>query len=411
MRQRLSIIPYQTGAARQTVTIANIDRAGAAMLPKFNLPAGLVYLNSAAQTPRLRAALTAGAQALQRAALPWTETMHDWLARPQCVRALFAHLIGYDPNGVALLPSVAYGMALAARCLTLQPRQIVLTLSDEHPSAVNAWQVAAQNQGAELRQVSISDQGDWTESLLAAIDERVAVVVTPACHWHDGRRINLPRIAAAARAHGAALVVDATQALGVLDIDLAALDADFVIAAGHKWLLGGAGLSYACIAERHRQAQPLEQTAWARVGGLAGAIHNGQLPAYSGGAARFDGSGLYSHPSLAMSEIGLRQLQTWVPAAVRQRLQSWQHYLLEALLSHGLGDWRVIADSPHLTGLRPPGGNQQFCQELAQDLLAQNIVIAARGGYIRVSPYLHNGPEDATQLCAGLAQAWLRLRR
>ncbi|MDZ4813975.1 MAG: aminotransferase class V-fold PLP-dependent enzyme [Pseudomonadota bacterium] len=377
----------------------------------FDLPPDLVYLNCAGQAPRLLAALDAGARALRRSAQPWSESLDDWLARPERVRTLAAAVIDCDAEGLALVPSVAYGMALAAHCLPMKPGQIVLTLSGEHPSAINVWQVAAQRQHAELQQVQITDHGDWTVSLLAAINARVAVVVTPACHSHNGRRIDLARIARAARAHGAALVVDATQALGVLDLDLAALDADFVIAAGHKWLLGGAGLAYACIAERHRQAQPLEETAWARVGGLAGGIHDGQLPAYVAGAARFDGSGLYSHPALVTAEVGLAQLLEWHIANVRAQLQQWQRSLLSIFPAQGLADWRVIADSPHLMSFQPPGAGERICQEIVQRLLDQKLVAAARGDGIRISPYMHNSTEDATRLCVGLADAWLHVKR
>lgn len=380
-------------------------------LAAFDLPPGLVYLNCAGQTPRLRAVQVAGAEALQRAARPWTESMDQWLARPQRVRALAAGLIGCETEGLALVPSVAYGMALAASCLSLRSGQTVLTLAGEHPSGVNIWQTTAQRQGARLQQLRRADGTSWTESLLAAIDQRVALVVTPACHWHDGRQIDLQQVARAARAHGAALVVDATQALGVLDLNLAKLDADFVMAAGHKWLLGGPGLAYLHLATRHRQAMPLEQHAWGRVGGLSADIIDGVAPDYIDGAARFDGSAIYSHPALAMAEAGLSQLQDWGMTKVRERLRSWQQHLLQALALSDLPGWTAIVESANISALVPPQSDSALCQALAQALHDQQIVVAARGQFLRVSPYLHNAPEDAERLCTRLSSVWRALRR
>ena len=380
-------------------------------LAAFDLPPGLVYLNSAGQTPRLRAALAAGAAALQCSARPWTESMDDWLARPQRVRALAAALIGCESESLALIPSVAYGMALAAECLPLRPGQTVLTLAGEHPSGVNVWQTAALRQGARLQQLRRDDGTRWTESLLAAIDERVAIVVTPACHWHDGHPIELKRVARAARAQGAALVVDATQALGVLDLNLGKLDADFVMAAGHKWLLGAPGLAYLHLAARHRQTMPLEQHAWGRVGGLSAEIVDGAAPDYVDGAARFDGSGIYSHPALAMAEAGLSQLRAWGITKVREQLRSWQQHLLQALALSDLPGWTAIVESANISALEPPQSDSDLCQALAQALHDQQMVVAARGQFLRVSPYLHNTPEDAARLCKWLSSAWKALRR
>ncbi|MCB1612080.1 MAG: hypothetical protein KDI60_10035, partial [Xanthomonadales bacterium] len=108
------------------------DRDMAKGLAAFELPADLLYLNSAGQTPRLRAALAAGADALRRSAQPWRESMCDWLARPERVRTLAAALLRCKAQALALVPSVAYGMAVAAQQLQPRAGQTVLALADEH---------------------------------------------------------------------------------------------------------------------------------------------------------------------------------------------------------------------------------------------------------------------------------------
>ena len=375
-------------------------------LAAFELPADLLYLNSAGQTPRLCAALAAGADALRRSAQPWRESMSDWLARPERVRTLAAALLRCDAQALALVPSVAYGMAVAAQQLQPRAGQKVLALADEHPSGLHVWQSTP----AQLRLVPRAPTVNWTDAVLAAMDDQLAVAVVPACHWHDGSLLDLDRVAAAVQARGAALVVDATQALGVIDLDLHALDADFVVAAGHKWLLGAPGLAYLYVAERHRSGQPLEHSAWSRVGGLGAAIIKDGPPPLLDGAARFDGSGIYSHPALAMAEIGLAQLQDWGIAAVRDRLGCWQSELLAALSTAGLADWSVTAEAPHLSAIRAPGADAAQSEALAQALLDQGIVVAARGSGIRVSPHLQNSSADAQRLAQALGPAWDRLR-
>src|SRR5207248_2798284 len=106
------------------------------------------------------------------------------------------------------------------------------------------------------------DDGSWTESILRAIDADTAVVSVPVCHWTDGARIGIEAVARRARSVGAALVVDASQSLGVTPFDVHELDPDFVVSVGYKWLLGPFGTSYLYVAPRHQGARSIEE-AWA----------------------------------------------------------------------------------------------------------------------------------------------------
>lgn len=375
-----------------------------AMQAAFDLAPGINYLNSAGQTPRLRTGLAAAARALAQSARPWTQSIDAWLAVPEAVRSKAAKLFGCSSEDLALVPSVAYGSATAAANLPLRRGQIVLTLAGEHPSAVNAWAVAAQRQGAIMQSVQRDGDTTWTDAILAAVGPATAVVAVPACHWLDGRAIDLLRVAPAVRAVGAALVVDATQALGVLDLDFAAIDPDFLMAAGHKWLLGAPGLAYLYVAPRQQHGRPLEEHAWARRGGLIASEADRPLPDRMPGAARFDASGIASGAPIAMAAAALDQLSDWGVSRVRNRLQDWQRRLLADLHARGMGDWMVAADQPHLCALRSPHADAAGCQRLVDFLASEGIVAAARGSAVRVSPYVHSSDGDADQLAQALAR-------
>lgn len=98
----------------------------------------------------------------------------------------------------------------------------------------------------------------WTDSVLAGCDERVAVVSVPQVHWTDRSLVDLDAVARRARQIGAALVVDASQSTGAMPLDVTALDPDFLVTMGYKWLLGPFALGYLYVAERHREGTALE---------------------------------------------------------------------------------------------------------------------------------------------------------
>ena len=112
--------------------------------------------------------------------------------------------------------------------------------------------------------------------MLGRLDASVRIASLPHCYWADGSALDLVRIGAACRAQRTALVLDLTQSWGAMPIDLPAVDPDFAVAAGYKWLLCpyGSGLMY--VAPRHHEGRPLEEN-WA---GRTGAENFSELVPY-----------------------------------------------------------------------------------------------------------------------------------
>ena len=359
----------------------------------FELAPDGVYLDCARQSPRLRALQAAGHAFVEHGAALSGPSLAQYLARAETVRARAASLMGSAPSSVALMPSVAYAISLAARSLFHPSRGQVLVMAGEHPSARLPWNAG----GFDVREVRCTVGTPWTQAICEAIDQHTGVVVVSSCQWHDGAAVDLQRVAQAARRHTAALVVDATQGLGVLDIDAAALDADLLVAAGHKWLLGAPGLAYACVASRHHAASALEAQPWALAGGVDAAARAD--PEALPGAARFDASGLLSSYPLAVADVALTQVADWGIEEIRQQLQAWQVALVAGLDAAQCGHWLAGCDSPHITALAP---GRLGTAALRAGLVARGIHVAARGGVLRVSPYLHSTPDDAARLVDAL---------
>src|SRR5436309_5015864 len=152
--------------------------------------------------PRVaRAAIEAGAA---RRAQPWRVTMAHWIDAYEERRSLFAGLAGVAADAIALIPSVSYGVAVAARNLDAAPGQQVLLIAEDFPSDVYTWRALAAEKGCGIRTVARPPGQTWTEAILAGLDESIAIVAVPTVHWTDGASIDLAAIGARARALGAA---------------------------------------------------------------------------------------------------------------------------------------------------------------------------------------------------------------
>jgi selenocysteine lyase/cysteine desulfurase len=367
----------------------------------FEIPDDVAYFNCASLAPQLRAARQAADAALRRRAQPWLIRGDDWFTEVEQRRLLFAQLAGVDVEGVALVPATSYGLAVAAANLSAEPGQRVLVLAEEYPSNYHTWQRFARRTGASVVTVGRDGGRSWAEAILGALDERVAVVTAPAVHWTDGAAVDLAAVGERARTVGAALVVDASQSLGAMPLDLAGIRPDFLVSVGYKWLLGPFALGYLYVAERHRDGVPLEENWIARLGSQDFASLADYEDRYQPGARRFDVGQRTHFETTAMAIAGLRQLLDWSVPRVAVTLQQITGQVEEQLRAHGL---RLTSDErgPHMLGVQLPAAARR---RVAAALAEGNVHAAVRGASLRVSPHLWTTEEDVARLVGALARA------
>jgi selenocysteine lyase/cysteine desulfurase len=209
----------------------------------FDIPKSVIYLNCASLSPQLRSVTEAGIQALQKKVHPWEIQSADWFADPEKLRALAARVINAETDSIAIIPSVSYGISIAAANVRIAKGQQILVMDKEYPSNYYSWAELAKTKDAEIITVK-KEASTWTETILNAINEKTAVIAISNCHWTNGSLVDLVKVGEKARSVGAALVIDASQAMGAFPIDVAAVQPDFLVSVGYKWLLGPYGLGY-----------------------------------------------------------------------------------------------------------------------------------------------------------------------
>jgi selenocysteine lyase/cysteine desulfurase len=369
----------------------------------FDIPDDITYLNCANMSPQLQAVTDAGARAVRAKSSPWTYRATDWFDSAESLRALVGRLVNGDADGIALVPSTSYGLAVAAANVVVHAGQSILVLDREFPSNFYTWRELARRTGAELR-VVVRDAGEsWTDALLAAIDDDVAVVATPNCHWTDGSLIDLERVARATRAVGAAFVVDASQSLGAYPLDVQRIRPDFLVAVGYKWLLGPYGLGYLYAAPEWRDRGVAIEQSWMT---RAGAEDFARLVEYTDGirpgARRFD-MGEFSNFVLApMAAAAVTQLLEWGVDNVRCSLAQ-----LTSLLAREVGALGCTTEGDdervsHMIGVKMPGG---LPAGIADALAAARVFVSVRGDSIRVAPHLYNDADDIHRFMSVLRDA------
>ena len=266
----------------------------------------------------------AGRAAVARKGQPWKLPADFQPQQYERARKAAAALIGADPADVALIPSVGYGVSTAGKVLTIPRGSRVLVLQDDHTSPVLEWMSRAQAGGFTVETVKQPADGDWTSAVMAAIERPgaapLALVSISSVHWSDGGALDMARIATAAKAKGAALLVDATHDVGIRHIDVKTLDPDFLIFPTYKWVLGPYGRAFMYVAKRHQHGVPLEQTAPARKAVSAEDTVYFRDIAYHEGARRYDMGERDHFISMEMAAIGMEMMAGWGNEPILARL-------------------------------------------------------------------------------------------
>ena len=379
------------------------------MLPSqralFEMPRDICYLNAASYSPLPLRTQDAGRAAVGRKGTPWTLAATFATEQHERARLAAARLINADPPDIALIPSISYGVATAAKLLTIDRGTRVIVLENDHSSPVLEWQTRAEAQDFAVETVRSPDDGDWTSAILAAIERSGAPPVSLASissvHWSDGGPIDVEQVGAALRQRGAKFLVDATQSAGVLAMDVRHLDPDFVIFPTYKWLLGPYGRAFLYIARRHQGGIPLEQISAGRRNVRAeNEVYFTDLR-YVADARRFDMGERDHFISMEMASIGMEMMAEWGAPAVAQRLLMLTERIAEGFRDIGvtLPDPRFRA--PHILSL---GFRNGMPAGLVEGLAADGVYVAPRLGRMRVSPHVYNDEDDADRFITTLTR-------
>jgi selenocysteine lyase/cysteine desulfurase len=212
----------------------------------------VVYLNTGASAPLPRPVADAVQSFVARHGYdaPAGEGMY------QCAfdaydeaREAVAALVGATESEIALTQSTTDGINRIACASEWEAGDAIVTTDVEHSAGELPWRRLADLRGVDVRIVETDHGRLDPDDVAAVVDDDVRLVSLSATEWAYGCRLPVEAVADVAHDAGARLLVDAVQAVGARPVDVAEWGADFVAAAGHKWLLGPWGAGFLFVRE------------------------------------------------------------------------------------------------------------------------------------------------------------------
>jgi selenocysteine lyase/cysteine desulfurase len=210
-----------------TVTDASDFRA---QFPVFERTA---YLNAGTEGPLPRAAAHAVNERIEaeladgRCGRSYFDALMDLAGR---LRGAYAGVLGCESSEVALTGSTTDGVNTVLSGLDLRAGDEILTSDEEHPGLLAPLGRARRLHGVSIRVVPFAE-------IAGEVSSATRLVACSHVSWVSGQVVDARGLAAT----GAAVLLDAAQALGAVPVDVHALGCDFYAGSGQKWLCGPEG--------------------------------------------------------------------------------------------------------------------------------------------------------------------------
>ena len=196
-----------------------------------------VYLNAAGGSPISASAANQAKRYYDEMLIHGDNLYEEWLDHTEEVRSSVAEYIGAEKQEIAFTTNTSHGMNLIA--LMNKNKGTVLTMHHEFPSSTFPWL----NQGVKLRMVKPENGFEYPiEKIIENLTPDVKILMTSYVQYCTGFRQDLEALGKLCKERNLIFVVNATQAIPVLPVDVKKCNIDFLVFTGLKWATAGYGI-------------------------------------------------------------------------------------------------------------------------------------------------------------------------
>jgi selenocysteine lyase/cysteine desulfurase len=357
-----------------------------------------VYLDCAYQGPFPLATVERLQQAIELKCHPERLAAPEYFSLPERVRAHLAALVGADPSELALTNSATQGIGIVAAGLGLKAGDEVVVASTNFPSNLFTW-LHLRRLGVRVHVLKPADGEVSREQVAAALNSRTRVLALDWVGYSTGYRIDLAAFGELAHRQGAIFVVDGTQGVGALELNLHALPVDVMAVAAYKWLLGPYGTGFVYLSRGLLERLEPQVVNWYSV---EGSEDFDALPTdrftLAKAARVFDVGETANFINLYGLEASLEFVRRATVRAVTEHCAGLLDRLRAGIERRG-HRLSAAAQPEHRSTIQGfQASSLEATAALHGKLRANHVAVSLRHGMIRVSPYLYNAEADIDQL-------------
>ncbi len=360
---------------------------------RFPVTRNWIYMNHAGIAPISQCVYGAMDGMLRDLTQNGMANLPEWDEVCNQTRESAARLIGANAAEIAFVKNTTEGILMVANGLAWREGDNVVIPDRGFPANVYPW-LNLRSEGVEVRRVPEVDGRIPVKGLLNAVDERTRVLSVSSVEFASGFRHDLRKIGRFCRERGVLFFVDVIQSLGVLNLDVADAEIDFVSADAHKWLLGPEGIGVFYCSHDARPNLRVVNLGWANV------VEPRDFLSYDttllSDAQRFE-CGTLNTVGIHGLRAGLELLHRVGIERIEARVLSLTDQLCAGLEEKG---YRVVSSRAggEKSGIVVFHHSRIDTEAIYRKLCEARVVCAIRGGRIRLSPHFYNTEEEVDRV-------------
>jgi len=225
---------------------------------------GRIWLNAASEGPLPLVAARALVDAVEWKSKPYQLDIPKFVSTQKGLKESIGRLIGVPTQDVILSNSASYGLHILANGIQWKQGDEIILMHNDFPADILPW-LALEEKGVVIRQVKARKGVIQPDELLENITDRTRLFCIPHVHTFTGIMLDVRWFSEICKEKGIIFVLNITQAVGTMPIDLSQFDVDAVVSAGYKWLCGPYGTGFCWIKPELRDQLSLNRAYWPAV--------------------------------------------------------------------------------------------------------------------------------------------------
>jgi cysteine desulfurase/selenocysteine lyase len=332
----------------------------------------------------------------------------DWIDAMEETRELYSKFIGADSKDeIAFTHSTSEGMNIIAHILS--DKGIVISNELEFPSTNLPWINKNSKNIKFLKsdyegKIPILDIAKMIDKFHGKRGKQVKTILTSHVQFSNGFRQDLAELGKLTQRKDLHLVVNATQSLGAMSLDVKNFNIDFMASNGHKWMLSSFGIGTIYIKRKYLRDKDYFKPTFFSLSGQKKKdnFDNNTILDSSYSATRFELGTPHFQNIVALkaaikytSKIGIKQIE--------KRILGLTNYLIDKLVNIDIEILSPVAEKKYRSGIIVFKPKKENPSQIVMKLQKMNqIIVSARGKGIRVSPHFYNNEEDIDNLISAL---------
>lgn len=374
----------------------------------FPITKSYTYLANAAITPIPLPVYTEILKFYQGAVYHGGTIWSDWIDAMEETRELYSKFIGADSKDeIAFTHSTSEGMNIIAHILS--DKGLVISNELEFPSTNLPWVNKNYKNIKFLKsdyegKIPIINIAKMIDKFHGNRGKQVKTILTSHVQFSNGFRQDLEELGKLTQRKDLHLVVNATQSLGAMSLDVKNFNIDFMASNGHKWMLSSFGIGAIYIKRKYLRDKDYFKPTFFSLSGQKKKdnFDNNTLLDSSYSATRFELGTPHFQNIVALkaaiiytSKIGIKQIE--------KRILGLTDYLIDKLVNIDIEILSPVAEKKYRSGIIVFKPKKENPSQIVMKLQKNNrIIVSARGKGIRLSPHFYNNEEDIDNLISAL---------